>query len=56
MKDMSRQEERRGTRKLFLWGIVAALVLTLVVVFGPPLTRQLFPSGVGGSAGQGTPR
>jgi hypothetical protein len=25
-------------------------------VFAPPLTRQFFPSGIGGSAGQASPR
>jgi hypothetical protein len=53
---MTPREERRGTRKLMLGGIVLGLIVTLVFLFGPPLTRQFFPSGIGGSTGQTTQR
>ena len=42
-KELSRREERRGWRKLYLWGIPLALVVGMVVVFGPPLVDYLFP-------------
>jgi predicted lipoprotein with Yx(FWY)xxD motif len=42
-KDLSRREEQRGSRKLYLWVIPLALALGIVLVFGVFLTDYLFP-------------
>jgi predicted lipoprotein with Yx(FWY)xxD motif len=39
--NLSREEERRGWRKLTLWGLVAAVILAIVAIFATPLTSWL---------------
>jgi hypothetical protein len=43
-KGLSRREEQRGWRKLYLWGIPLALMLGIVLVFGVFLADLSFPS------------
>lgn len=37
MADLSREEERRGWRALFLWAIPIGLVMGLILMLHPPL-------------------
>ncbi|HZD91322.1 MAG TPA: DUF1236 domain-containing protein [Pseudolabrys sp.] len=37
VKDLSRKQEQRGTRRVFVWGIAAAAVVAIGVTVGPML-------------------